>query len=61
MGGPDQNGNYTFTVSGGVDTSSAKRLGCPNNNWTATVSITDVVLTSLSFSQAGLGTVDVRL
>jgi len=58
--GPDHNGSYTFTVSGGVDTSHAKALGCPNNNWIATANITSVQLTSLSLTGAP-GTVNIAL
>lgn len=57
VGGPEQNGQYTFEVSGEVPVTPARSLGCPNNNWTASANITSVVLTSLSLTHPTTGEV----
>jgi hypothetical protein len=60
--GPNANGTYTFTLTASVDTSNARRLGCPNSKtWTASADITGATLLSLTFTNPDGTSVNVKL
>lgn len=48
--GVESNGTYTFHVTFTINLSPAKAFGCPNNQWTASATNVNIVVTSITLA-----------